>query len=97
MDVTKEMILHVAKTARLKLTEEEILEFLPQLKEILVAFEKLADVPTENVKPSYHAIPVSASYREDKPEISLTQEEALQNAQPNTQDNYFKGPKVLDK
>ena len=94
MKVDKELILSVAKNARLNLTKEEIEEFLPQFKEILDAFSKLDKVNTKNTAPSFQPIKIKNIYREDKTEKCLTQEEALSNTE-HKKNGYFKGPKVV--
>ena len=94
MKVDKELILKVAKNARLKLTGNEIEEFLPQLKDILDNFEKIKNVDTKNVKEIFHPIEIKNNFREDIVEKRLTQEEALLNTK-HKKDGYFKGPKAL--
>ena len=94
MKVDKELIEHVANVARLKLTNEEIKEFLPQLKEILKAFEELQQVNTDKTKPSYHPIELKNAMREDIPKACLPNEQALKNTQHKNK-GYFKGPKVV--
>lgn len=94
MKIDKELILKVAKNARLNLTDSEIEEFLPQLKEILEAFSKLGELETNNVKPSFQPLELKNVTREDKIEPCLTQAEALENS-PYKENGYFKGPKTL--
>jgi aspartyl-tRNA(Asn)/glutamyl-tRNA(Gln) amidotransferase subunit C len=93
MRVDKELVEHVASLARLKLTDAEIEEFTPQLKEILDMFSELGKVDTDG-KPSFQPIELKNALREDKIEKCLTQEEALSNSQ-NTKDGYFKGPRAV--
>lgn len=94
MKVDKNLIEHVADLARLKLTEEEIRKFLPELKEILESFSKLDEVNTDNVKPSFHPVELKNMMREDKVKPCLTKEEALSNSKEN-KDGYFKGPMAV--
>lgn len=94
MIVDKKLIEHVAKVARLNLTNEEIIEFLPQLKEILLAFEELQEIDTTNILPSYHPVEVKNHTREDKILKSFTQKQALSNS-INNKGGYFMGPKVI--
>jgi aspartyl-tRNA(Asn)/glutamyl-tRNA(Gln) amidotransferase subunit C len=94
MKVDKELINHIADLARLRLTEEEIDKFLPQLKEILEAFSKLDEVETKNTKPSFHPVELKNIMREDKKTRCLTQEKALSNSKEN-KDGYFKGPMAM--
>lgn len=94
MKVDKELIQHIADLARLKLTDAEIKEFLPQLKEILQAFSKLDEVNTENTKPSFQPVELKNMMREDKTKPCLTQEKALSN-EKEKKDGYFKGPMAV--
>lgn len=94
MEVDRKLIEHVADVARLKLTEAEIREFLPQLKEILGAFSQIQEVDTENIEPSLHSVQLKNTAREDIPREPLSNEEALMNTK-HKKDGYFKGPRVL--
>lgn len=94
MGVDRKLIEHVADVARLKLTESEINEFLPQLKEIIKAFEEIQQIDTNGVKPSIHSVPIKNSLRDDVPRTSLSVDEALKNVQ-NKKDGYIIGPKVV--
>ena len=94
MRVDKELLEHVAELARLKLTNDEIREFVPELKEILEAFSKLDKIDTQGIKPSFQPVGLKNITRDDKVDNSLTQEEALFNS-PNKKDGYFKGPKAV--
>jgi len=94
MNIDKKTIQKVAKNARLELTEQEIKEFLPQIKEVLNAFSKLKEAASNNLEPSFQPIEVKNIIREDKIESCLTQEQALQNTQ-HKKEGYFKGPKTI--
>ncbi len=91
--VDKQLLLRVAENARLNLTKAEIKRFLPQLQEILKAFDRLDEVNVEREKPSFQPIALKNVMRKDKVEKCLTQEEALLNAK-NKKDGYFLGPRV---
>ena len=94
MKIDKALIKHVAEISRINLTEAEIKEFLPQLKEILTAFSKIKQVNTDNVKPSYHVVELKNRVREDIPKKCLDNETALKNTK-HKKDGYFMGPKVV--
>lgn len=94
MEVNKELLENVAKVARLKLSENEIEEFIPQVKEILDSFQILNEINTDNVKPSFQPVPIKNKLREDIPKDSLSVKEALKNT-TQKQNNYFKGPKAV--
>jgi aspartyl-tRNA(Asn)/glutamyl-tRNA(Gln) amidotransferase subunit C len=79
---------HVASLARVDLDEAEVERFAGQFDDILSYFEALDEVP--EVEPEAELDNV---FRPDEVREGLSQEEALANA-PETEDGYFKGPKV---
>ncbi len=94
MEVDRKLIEHVAEVARLKLNEEEIKKFLPQLKEALEFFSKLKEINTENVKPSFQPVDIKNVMREDEANQCLSQEDALSLTE-HKKDGYFKGPRAV--
>ncbi len=86
---------HVAKLARLDLSEEEKEMFTAQLSAILKYAEKLNELDTENVEPTTHVLHVSNVMREDEVKESLPIEKVLRNA-PDDEDGQFKVPAVLE-
>ncbi|MFQ6117961.1 MAG: Asp-tRNA(Asn)/Glu-tRNA(Gln) amidotransferase subunit GatC, partial [Candidatus Bipolaricaulia bacterium] len=89
-----EEVLHIAKLAKLELTEEEVELFQEQLGKILDYFKKLEEVNTEGVELLKHVVATENIFREDEPQDSLSPEEALKNA-PKRRDDYFEVPKVI--
>ena len=77
MEVDRKLLGHVAEVARLKLNEEEIKKFLPQLKESLEFFSKLNEIETDNVKPSFQPVELKNAMREDNEGKCLSQDDAL--------------------
>ncbi len=94
MEVNKQLIEKTALLARIRLSEQELKEFIPQFKEILEYFSKLDEVDVKNITPSFQPIEIKNAVREDKTEKCLTREEALKNSQ-HKKDGYFKGPRVV--
>ena len=94
MKVDKELVKHIADLARLKLSEEEIEKFTPQLKEILESFSKLDEIDVDGVEPSFQPVELKNVMREDKIEECLSQEKALSLVK-NKKDGYFKGPRAV--
>ena len=94
MEVDKKLLEHVAELSRIKLNEEEIKKFLPQLKEILEFFSKLNDINTDNVKPSFQPVELKNVMREDNEEECLSQDDALSLTE-HKKDGYFKGPRAV--
>ena len=91
--VNKELLLEVAKNARLKLSEKEIEKFLPQFKEVLESFSKLDEIDVSKEEPSFQPIQMKNVFREDVVKESVSQETALSNTS-HKKDGYFKGPRV---
>lgn len=90
--VNKDLVEHVAKIARLELTEEEIERFTIQLKAVLKAFKNIDEVDTSDVKPSFHPQPLANNWRED--EVKLWKWQPLDNTK-HKEGKYFKGPKIV--
>ena len=86
---------HVARLARLELTEEEKARLREQLGVILEAAAKVSEVATDDVPPTAYAIPRSNVLRPDEITPSLTTEEVLSNA-PEVEDDRFKVPRVVE-
>ncbi|HYY08299.1 MAG TPA: Asp-tRNA(Asn)/Glu-tRNA(Gln) amidotransferase subunit GatC [Actinomycetota bacterium] len=86
---------HVAKLARLALTAEEKERLREQLGLIIEYAAKVGEVAAEDVPPTAYAIPRANVYREDVPEPSLPQPEALANA-PDQEDGRFKVPRIVE-
>jgi aspartyl-tRNA(Asn)/glutamyl-tRNA(Gln) amidotransferase subunit C len=86
---------HVARLARLKITDAEAALFASQLSKVLEYIEQFNEVDTRNVPPTAHALPVSNVFREDVVRSSWTPDQALHNA-PDRHDGFFRVPKVLD-
>ena len=86
--VDAEVVRHVAALARLGLDDEEVEAFAAQFADILDRFEALDEVPAVEGEDELTNV-----LRGDEVGAGLTQEEALRNA-PETEDGYFKGPRV---
>ncbi|MFD1884119.1 Asp-tRNA(Asn)/Glu-tRNA(Gln) amidotransferase subunit GatC [Paenibacillus wenxiniae] len=86
---------HVAKLARLDLSEEEKEMFTAQLSAILKYAEKLNELDTDNVEPTTHVLHVSNVMRDDEVKESLPIEKVLRNA-PDDENGQFKVPAVLE-
>jgi aspartyl-tRNA(Asn)/glutamyl-tRNA(Gln) amidotransferase subunit C len=93
--ITKKDVEHVAKLARLELSEEEKEKFTKDFSNILDYFNLLSEVNTENVEPMAQAIPMTNVMREDKVELSVAREKILANA-PLEEEGFFKVPKIAE-
>jgi aspartyl-tRNA(Asn)/glutamyl-tRNA(Gln) amidotransferase subunit C len=88
-------VAHVARLARLNLTEEETKLFQDQLGRVLEYAEKLREVVTTGLETAAHSAPVYDVLREDEPRPWFTAEEALGNA-PRQNNDLFVVPKVME-
>ena len=95
MPLTREEVLHVAKLARVGLTEEDVPRLQQQLSQILEHFDVLTAQDTTGVPPTTHTLPLSSIMAADEPQPSLTQEQVLANA-PHAQDGHLRVRAVLE-
>ena len=86
---------HVARLARLRLTEEESHRLREELGVILEAAAKVGEVAAEDVAATAYAIPRSNVLREDVVEPSLRASEALANA-PDREGDRFRVPRIVE-
>jgi len=91
--ITIKDVEHVAKLARLELTEEEKEVFTHQLGDVLAHVEKMNEVDTVGVEPMNHPIDFVNVMREDNKIYENTREELMSNA-PDIEGEFFKVPKI---
>ena len=91
--ITIKDVEHVAKLARLELSEEEKKMFTGQLSDVLAHVEKMNQVNTEGIEPMNHPIDFSNVMRDDVVHYEHTREELMANA-PDVEQDYFKVPKI---
>jgi aspartyl-tRNA(Asn)/glutamyl-tRNA(Gln) amidotransferase subunit C len=95
MKISIEQVEHVAKLARLRLSEEEKQEMSEKLSQILTYMDKLNELNTDGILPTSHVVEIKNVFREDKVEPSLPEDQALQNA-PDRVNGYFRVPRVIE-
>ncbi len=95
MALTSEEVLHIARLARISLTEGEVSRLAAQLSGILDHFAALAAVDTTGVEPTAHPLPLANVMRADEVRPSLSQQDALANA-PAQEDGYVRVRAVLE-
>ncbi len=86
---------HVAKLARLGLSDKEKKLFAEQLSRILEYAETLNKAPTENVEPTTHSLPLKNVLREDRTIPFEDTESILANA-PQEESNMFSVPRIME-
>jgi len=91
MAITREEVLHVARLARLALTEEEVERLQGELNVILEAVGKVRELDLEGVEPTSHPLDLVNAWGDDEPQPSLPLEQALSNA-PEEEAGFFRVP-----
>ena len=91
MAISREEVLHVARLARLELSDAEVERFREQLSAILEAVSKVQELDLSDVPPTSHPLEVVNVWQEDEPRPCLPVEEALANA-PEREGDFFKVP-----
>ena len=91
MAISRDEVVHVARLARLALTEEELDRFAGQLDAILKAVGKVAELDLSGVEPTLHPLALANVWAEDEPAPSLSVEDALANA-PEAEDGAVRVP-----
>ena len=95
MKLSSEEVEHIARLARLGLTDEEKEIFREQLSEILNYFAHLQNLDTEGIPPTFSVLQTKGIFRLDEPKQSLTREELLSNA-ADVESNQFRVPAILE-
>lgn len=95
MALTRSQVEHVARLARLSLSEAEKEAFTEQLSRILEHVESLGRLDTTDVPPTYNAVALQNVLREDEPHVSLDREKVLSQA-PEAEAGCFKVPKITE-
>ena len=95
MRLSPQEVEHIALLSRLELSEAEKERAATELSQIIGYFEKMAELDTENVEPTMHALPTQNVLRPDVVRPGLSREQALQNA-PESADGMFQVPRVVE-
>ena len=89
--ITKDEVLHVARLARLELSDEELTKFQEQLSDILDAVSKVAQLDLADVPPTAHPLDIANAWADDAPRPCLPLDDVFANA-PDREDDYFRTP-----
>ena len=93
MEITKELIQHVAKTARITLTKQEEQQFLKDFQDILNTFSTIDQCDVTKTQSSFLPTTVENNTKEDTIQASLPTNQAL--AKRKNKDCFFIGPQTL--
>jgi aspartyl-tRNA(Asn)/glutamyl-tRNA(Gln) amidotransferase subunit C len=95
MALSREQVLHVARLARLALSDDEVERFRVQLSQILEHAARVTDVAATDVPPTSHPLPLVNVFREDVVGECLPPEKALSTA-PEVEDGRFRVPRIIE-
>ncbi len=84
----REQVLHVARLARLELTDEEVERMAAELSHVLGHIEKIRELDLEGVTPTSHVVDVVNAIRADEPEPSLPREVIIAAAPEPLEDGF---------
>ena len=86
--IDREQVLHVARLARLRLTDDEVERMSGELSTILEAIEQIGELDLEGVEPTSHVVDLENVLRPDEPRPCLPREQALRGAPDATEDGF---------
>jgi aspartyl-tRNA(Asn)/glutamyl-tRNA(Gln) amidotransferase subunit C len=89
--IDREQVLHVARLARLKLSDDEVERMSSELSGILDHVERISELDLEGVEPTWHVIELENVLRSDEPRPSWPREKVLERA-PDPADGAFRVP-----
>ncbi|MDT7597895.1 MAG: aspartyl-tRNA(Asn)/glutamyl-tRNA(Gln) amidotransferase subunit [Pseudonocardiales bacterium] len=93
--ISRDEVAHLARLARLAVTEEELNLFASQLEVILTSVARVGEVAAADIPPTSHAVGLTDVFRADVTRPGLTQQQALSGAYA-TEDGRFRVPRILD-
>ena len=95
MSVDAHTVRHIAKLARIAVSDEEVAALAPERSNILGWIEQLGEVNTDGVEPMRSVMPIRAHWRDDRVSDGDRQADILGNA-PSAHDGFFVVPKVVE-
>jgi aspartyl-tRNA(Asn)/glutamyl-tRNA(Gln) amidotransferase subunit C len=93
--ITRAEVEHLARLARLQLTDDELDHYAGQLDVILQSVARVSEVAADDIPPTSHPIPVENVFREDVVRPGLAREAVAAGA-PAWEDDRFRVPRILD-
>ena len=91
MGISRDEVLHVARLARLELSDDEVTKFQEQLSDILEAVSKVSELDLADVPPTAHPLEIANAWAEDEPRPCLPLDDVFANA-PDRDDDHFRTP-----
>lgn len=93
--ITRDDVAHLARLARLQLTEGELDHYAGQMDVILQAVSRVSEVAADDIPPTSHPIPMENVYRDDVARPGLDRDDVAAGA-PAWEDDRFRVPRILD-
>jgi aspartyl-tRNA(Asn)/glutamyl-tRNA(Gln) amidotransferase subunit C len=93
--ITRDDVAHLARLARIALTDAQLDHLAGQLDVILGAVERVGEVAADDIPPTSHALPLTNVFRADELTPCLPRDEVLAQA-PAAEDGRFRVPRILD-
>ncbi len=93
--ITRAEVAHLARLARIAMTDAELDHLSVQLDVIIAAVSRVGEVAAADIPPTSHAVPVTNVFRPDTVRSGLPQEAVLAGA-PEAEDGRFRVPRILD-
>ncbi|MGH3786354.1 MAG: Asp-tRNA(Asn)/Glu-tRNA(Gln) amidotransferase subunit GatC [Pseudonocardiaceae bacterium] len=93
--ISRDEVAHLARLARLTVSEQELDLFAGQLDVILTSVARISEVTAADIPPTSHAVGLTNVFRADAPRPGLTQQQALSGAFA-VEDGRFRVPRILD-
>jgi aspartyl-tRNA(Asn)/glutamyl-tRNA(Gln) amidotransferase subunit C len=93
--ITRDEVAHLARLARLELTDDELANYAQQLDVILDAVAQVSNVAADDVPPTSHPVPLVNVFRDDVAQPGLDRSTIAAGA-PAWQDDRFRVPRILD-
>ncbi len=94
MSITRDEVAHLARLARISLSDAELDHLAPQLDQIITSVAQVQEVAADGIPPTSHATGLTNVFRDDELTPCLTPEEALSQA-PATEQQRFRVPRIL--
>jgi aspartyl-tRNA(Asn)/glutamyl-tRNA(Gln) amidotransferase subunit C len=95
MAITRAEVAHLARLARIALTDDELDRMADQLDVIIGAVARVGEVAADDIPPTSHSVPLTNVFRPDEVRPSLPPDVALAGA-PAAEDGRFRVPRILD-
>lgn len=92
--ISRDEVAHLARLARLAVTDAELDTFAGQLDVILTSVASVGEVAADDIPPTSHAVPLTNVFRRDLVSPGLTQQQALSGA-PQAENGRFRVPRIL--